>query len=72
VDVLATAELHADSSDAPYVLVRDAAGVRDHLAAQGVLVRDTGSFGIDGGVRVAVPDEAGIERIAAALQGWRR
>jgi hypothetical protein len=34
-----------------------------------VLVRDTASFGIPGGVRIAIPDERGLERLACALRG---
>ena len=68
VQILAAAGLRADPSDASFVLVRDAAGVRDHLAAHGVLVRDTASFGIPEGVRIAVPDDIGLDRIASALQ----
>jgi histidinol-phosphate/aromatic aminotransferase/cobyric acid decarboxylase-like protein len=72
LELLAAAGLRADRSDAPFVLVRDAGNLRDHLAAHGVLVRDTGSFGIGGGVRVAVPDRAGRERFAEAMTGWHR
>ena len=68
VQILAAAGLRADPSDASFVLVRDAAGVRDHLAAHRVLVRDTASFGIPEGVRIAVPDDVGLDRIASALQ----
>jgi histidinol-phosphate/aromatic aminotransferase/cobyric acid decarboxylase-like protein len=56
------------SSDANFVLVRHARGLRDALAEHGVLVRDTGSFGIPDGVRVAVPDDAGLDRLARALE----
>jgi histidinol-phosphate/aromatic aminotransferase/cobyric acid decarboxylase-like protein len=52
--------------------VRDAPGVRDHLARRAVLVRDTASFGWPGGVRVAVPDDAGLTTLARALEGWER
>jgi histidinol-phosphate/aromatic aminotransferase/cobyric acid decarboxylase-like protein len=72
VGLLETAGLHAEPSDAPYVLVRDAPRLRDHLALDGVLIRDTSSFGIIGGVRIAVPDEAGLQRLADGLAGWRR
>jgi histidinol-phosphate/aromatic aminotransferase/cobyric acid decarboxylase-like protein len=71
-DVLDGAGLTHDHSDAPYVLVRDARGVREHLARRAVLVRDTSSFGIPDGIRVAVPPDAGIGRLADALTGWRR
>lgn len=57
-----------EPADANYVLVRNAAGVRDGLAARGVLVRDTSSFGIPGGVRIAVPGPAGLDRLADALE----
>jgi histidinol-phosphate/aromatic aminotransferase/cobyric acid decarboxylase-like protein len=56
-------------SEAPYVLVPRARGVRDHLARRAVLVRDTTSFGRPDGVRIAVPDHAGLERLARALEG---
>jgi histidinol-phosphate/aromatic aminotransferase/cobyric acid decarboxylase-like protein len=59
-------------SDANFVLVRDAPGLRDGLAEHGVLVRDTGSFGIADGVRIAVPDEAGLDRVARALEKCAR
>jgi histidinol-phosphate/aromatic aminotransferase/cobyric acid decarboxylase-like protein len=71
VELLAAAGLHADRSDANFVLVRDAAGLRDHLAGHGVLVRDTASFGIPGGARIAVPDALGLERVALALEDRR-
>jgi histidinol-phosphate/aromatic aminotransferase/cobyric acid decarboxylase-like protein len=62
--------LHPEPSDANFLLIRHAPGLRDHLARQGVLVRDTTSFGIADGVRVAVPDDAGLQRLALALEGW--
>jgi histidinol-phosphate/aromatic aminotransferase/cobyric acid decarboxylase-like protein len=60
--------LEPDPSDANYVLVRDASGVRDRLAARGVLVRDTASFGMPGGIRVAVPGPADLDRLDDALE----
>jgi histidinol-phosphate/aromatic aminotransferase/cobyric acid decarboxylase-like protein len=62
--------LEPDPSDANFVLVRHAPGVRTHVARHGIVVRDTGSFGIADGVRIAVPDDAGLERLDLALQGW--
>ena len=58
-----------EPSDASYVLVRAPGGARawrEHLARRGVLVRDCTSFGLADHVRVAVPDERGLERLAAA------
>ena len=54
-------------SAANWILVHGAGGLRLPLARQGVLVRDCASFGLPGTIRVAVPDEAGRERLAAAL-----
>jgi histidinol-phosphate/aromatic aminotransferase/cobyric acid decarboxylase-like protein len=72
VAVLHAHGLAPDHSDANFVLVRDAPGLRDHLARRAVLVRDTASFGWPAGVRVAVPSERGLERLSAALHGWER
>jgi histidinol-phosphate/aromatic aminotransferase/cobyric acid decarboxylase-like protein len=63
-------ELVPDPSDANFVLVRRAPGLRDHLGRAAVLVRDTGTFGIPEGVRIAVPDDAGLARLESALAGW--
>jgi histidinol-phosphate/aromatic aminotransferase/cobyric acid decarboxylase-like protein len=62
--------LAPEPSAANFVLVPRAPGLRDHLAAHAVLVRDTGSFGIHGGARIAVPDARGLERLQLALKGY--
>jgi histidinol-phosphate/aromatic aminotransferase/cobyric acid decarboxylase-like protein len=50
--------------------VEDGAGAaRARLARRGVLVRDCTSFGLPGHVRVAVPDEAGLDRLVEAWEG---
>jgi histidinol-phosphate/aromatic aminotransferase/cobyric acid decarboxylase-like protein len=67
-DVLSGAGLRPRRSDANWLLVDGAEGVRERLAGQGVLVRDTASFGLPGCARVAVPDVAGLERLATALR----
>jgi threonine-phosphate decarboxylase len=54
-------------STANWVLVHGAAHLRMPLARQAVLVRDCASFGLRDTIRVAVPDEVGLERLAAAL-----
>jgi histidinol-phosphate/aromatic aminotransferase/cobyric acid decarboxylase-like protein len=54
-------------SDANWVLCANAAGLRERLAPLGVLVRDCASFGLPDHVRVAVPDDAGLERLEEAL-----
>jgi histidinol-phosphate/aromatic aminotransferase/cobyric acid decarboxylase-like protein len=64
-------ELALEPSDANFVLVRNAAGLRDHLARRAVLVRDTSSFGIVDGVRIAVPDASNLQRLADAMEGFR-
>jgi histidinol-phosphate/aromatic aminotransferase/cobyric acid decarboxylase-like protein len=53
-------------SEANWVLA-EAPGLRDRLAPYGVLVRDCASFGMPGVVRLAVPDEGGLARLAEAL-----
>lgn len=68
VDVLCGAGLTPRPSDAPWVLV-DAPGLRERLARRGVVVRDCTSFGLPGVHRIAVPDEAGLDRLAGALDG---
>lgn len=56
------------SSDAPWVLVPHAAGLRQRLATERVLVRDGASFGLVDHVRIAVPAASGLERLDAALR----
>jgi len=53
-------------SHANWLLV-DAPHLRDHLAARAILVRDCASFGLPGTVRIAVPDDKGLDRLEAAL-----
>jgi len=57
-------------SDASFLLVPEARGLRDHLARHLILVRDTTSFGMPHGVRIGVPTPAGLERLGPALKGW--
>ncbi|MGI8492263.1 MAG: aminotransferase class I/II-fold pyridoxal phosphate-dependent enzyme [Acidimicrobiales bacterium] len=54
------------ASDANWLLV-DAPGLRERLAARGVLVRDCASFGMPGVVRIAVPSPSGLDRLDSAL-----
>ena len=63
--------LEPEPSDANFLLVRDAPGLRAHLAPHGILVRDTASFGIPGGARIAVPDTGGLDQLLDALKGYR-
>lgn len=53
-------------SDANWLLVK-APGLREHLARQAIAVRDCTSFGLPGTIRVAVPDESGLDRLSRAL-----
>lgn len=65
--LLAAHGLEPDPSDVNYVWVPEAAGLREALLRHGVLVRDGTSFGSPLAVRIAVPDPAGLERLAGAL-----
>lgn len=65
--LLAARGWQVDAADAPWVLVRDAAGLRDHLARRAIVVRDCASFGLPGTVRIAIPDAAGLEALAYAM-----
>lgn len=56
----------AEPSDANWLLV-EAPGLRDRLAHHGVVIRDCTSFGLPDHVRIAVPDERGLERLSIAL-----
>jgi threonine-phosphate decarboxylase len=57
----------ARAADAPWVLVPHAAGLRDALAAEAVVVRDCASFGLVDHVRIAVPGADGLDRLDRAL-----
>jgi histidinol-phosphate/aromatic aminotransferase/cobyric acid decarboxylase-like protein len=67
VTLLADHELVAAPAAANYVWIPEAPGLRDALAARRVLVRSGASFGHPAAVRIAVPDAAGLDRLAAAL-----
>jgi histidinol-phosphate/aromatic aminotransferase/cobyric acid decarboxylase-like protein len=69
--VLQTHDLAPDPSDANFLLVRDAPGLRTHLARSAVLVRDAANFGLRDCVRIAVPDADGLDRLDRALKGYR-
>ena len=58
-------------SEAPWLLVPDARGLRTALAERAVVVRDCASFGLPGTVRIAVPDAAGLARLGTALATLR-
>jgi histidinol-phosphate/aromatic aminotransferase/cobyric acid decarboxylase-like protein len=65
--LLRAAGIDAAPSDACWLLAH-APGLRERLAPRGVVVRDCTSFGLPGWVRIAVPDERGLDRLAAALR----
>jgi histidinol-phosphate/aromatic aminotransferase/cobyric acid decarboxylase-like protein len=67
VGLLEAAGFEVHAADAPWVLVPESGDLRDRLAAKAILVRDCTSFGLPGTLRIAVPDEAGITRLATAL-----
>ena len=66
VDVLDGHGLAVAAAEAPWVLVR-APGMRARLAEHGVIVRDCASFGMADHVRIAVPDDRGLERLQEVL-----
>lgn len=66
--LLSEHDLHADPSDACYVWVPRARGLRDALLAHGVVVRSGASFGHPDAVRIAVPGPDGLDRLATALE----
>jgi histidinol-phosphate/aromatic aminotransferase/cobyric acid decarboxylase-like protein len=68
VALLASHGLVAAPSDANYVWIPEAGGLRDRLLPHAVLVRDGASFGSPRAVRIAVPDADGLERLATALR----
>jgi histidinol-phosphate/aromatic aminotransferase/cobyric acid decarboxylase-like protein len=68
VEVLRAHGLRPRPSDAPFVLVDRAAGLRDRLAPLGVVVRDCASFGLPDCARLAVPGPDGLERLDRALR----
>jgi histidinol-phosphate/aromatic aminotransferase/cobyric acid decarboxylase-like protein len=72
VALLRSRGLEPEPSDANFVLVRKAPGLRQHCARRAVLLRDTASFGIAEGVRIAIPDDVGVERLTAALEDYER
>lgn len=65
-DLLRSRGFSPRPSDANWLLL-EAPGLRPHLAARAILVRDCSSFGMPGTVRIAVPDADGLERLSAAL-----
>ncbi|QXC59199.1 aminotransferase class I/II-fold pyridoxal phosphate-dependent enzyme [Aquihabitans sp. G128] len=67
VDLLAAFGWRSEAADGPWVLVPDAADLRDRLAPHGIVVRDCTSFGLAGTVRIAVPSDADRPRLGAAL-----
>ena len=67
VTVLQQFGIASQPSDANFVLARGPADLRDRLLLAGVVVRDCASFGLPELVRIAVPDAAGLERLALAL-----
>lgn len=60
--------LDPQPSQANFVLCPVPTGFREELLLQGVIVRDCTSFGLPDHVRIAVPDEEGLVRLAAALE----
>ena len=68
VDLLRQHGFTPSPSDANYVLVPDAGGLRDALVPHGIVIRDCASFGLPGTVRIAVPGDDDRKRLAVALE----
>lgn len=71
LSILIEHELKPEPSDANYVWVPESGDLRSRLLPTGILVRSGLSFGFPDAARIAVPDEAGLERLAAALDSTR-
>ncbi len=67
-NLLASHDLVCAPSDANYVWIPDAPGLRNRLAPHAVLVRDGTSFGYPNAARVAVCSVAELARLAIALE----
>lgn len=70
-EVLRTHGWRPQRSDAPWLLVPEARGLREALARHAVAIRDCASFGLPDHVRISVPDDAGLERLDVALSRVR-
>ena len=71
MSVLLRHGMRARPTDTNWVLVDDApAGLVPGLFARRVLVRDCASFGLDGTVRIAVPDADDLARLDGALDAF--
>jgi histidinol-phosphate/aromatic aminotransferase/cobyric acid decarboxylase-like protein len=68
VDLLERHGIETGHSDANFVLAQGPVGLRHALLGHGIVIRDCASFGLPHHVRIAVPDEAGLARLAAALE----
>jgi histidinol-phosphate/aromatic aminotransferase/cobyric acid decarboxylase-like protein len=66
-DLLRRYGLTPEPSAANFILCPAPLDFRERLIDHGVIVRDCTSFGLPDHVRIAVPDAAGLERLAAAL-----
>jgi threonine-phosphate decarboxylase len=71
VSVLCEHGLKPQPSEANWVLV-EAPGLRHLLAPRGIVVRDCTSFGMPDTVRIAVPDDRGLDRLDDALSSIGR
>ena len=71
VDILRRHDLQPEPTDANYVWLPEAAGLRDRLLPHGVLLRAGDGFGAPDAVRIAVPDADGLDRLATALEDIR-
>ncbi len=68
VEILTRAGLVPCRSDANYLFIKDAPRLLHRLLEKGILLRSGGSFGYIDGVRIAVCDEHGLDRLEGSLE----
>lgn len=74
-EALAELGIPSDTSCANFILARfvdeaQATACHDHLAAQGVLVRKVGGYGLPNALRITVGDEASCRRVVHIIGGF--
>lgn len=66
-DILIRYGAKPEDSDANYIFIADGLDIFDRFLSNKIVARDTSSFGLTRGIRIAVPSITGLERVEAAL-----